>query len=101
MEEWVGYWKCYKVVIGIYMRLSVYVHIFACFLSSQKCQTEHWRSGHKSECNDIAAGRISPAQNASSNARFKTPVARKNFKGIALVPTHGIITKRFKQPKKV
>ncbi|XP_004291227.1 PREDICTED: ubiquitin carboxyl-terminal hydrolase 18-like [Fragaria vesca subsp. vesca] len=68
---------------------------------SQKCQTEHWRSGHKSECNDIAAGRISPAQNASSNARFKTPVARKNFKGIALVPTHGIITKRFKQPKKI
>ncbi|XP_062019729.1 ubiquitin carboxyl-terminal hydrolase 18-like [Rosa rugosa] len=67
---------------------------------SQKCQTEHWRSGHKTECNDILAGRISSAQNTSSNGRFKTPM-RKNFKGIALVPTHGIISKRFKQPKKI
>ncbi|XP_050364468.1 ubiquitin carboxyl-terminal hydrolase 18-like [Argentina anserina] len=59
---------------------------------SEKCQREHWRS-HKTECG--------AAQNTSSNSRFKPPVVRKFFKGIALVPTHGMISKRLKQPKKI
>lgn len=80
---------------------NFYLFLFSYFLSSQECQTEHWRSGHKTECNDIPSGRINSAQNTLSDGRFKTPVVRKNFKGIALVPTHGIISKRLKKPKKV